>query len=686
MSDDEEFQRLLEMKQAILAQLKDGVVSEISESENSSSSDIEDDTPENSTDIKDSPQIIHELDEETYQQSIYAETTENVSPELAENSESVHVKNEIDSTDDDEMDSNSDISDVREREIGMDIDEMLEKPLDNEENGEAPNIKKRRVLEFRGTDHFDVLPDGWVEITHSSGLPVYLHRTSRVCTFGRPYFIGPGSSRHHHVPESAIPCYFQKKVLKQVEEQEKKELSNENGAAAANSNGSCPFGNENNVLNKLQAPSIKVQTSEDFKNSQLDPDALYEYAKGAFRFKTITYRRFTKWPEARYFYKNQKRLNIDRANFLGDTKRPGLPNNFQLITVPVLDNTSKPQQKNFYLNPVGKTSVNVLHEYVQKVLKSTVNYEYTDTRSCATPYKCIAKLNNPTQASARLLFEKSSIKEKLMLLQDRDRQEKSKAEGEIAEEEEVILGEGCGSSKKCAKLNAARDALKILIPTIEFNDDGFAVCQKSGDDDNADDVADIFRLLPIEDSRIPDLCSRAGQPMPFLILSECLKRNNTLGDTNISMETKRIKHQRHEFIMVVGKHEVKVVCTNKRDGKQKAAQAMLKKLHPNYDSWGSILQLYGYKAQQKHKEAIKSKKSVIQLQTAQKQADESLSNSLEPNTIILDKLRSEMHQLVQSSGVRPEDLDFKSQSVAEEAQHNQGSSNCPELEFIPLDL
>lgn len=56
------------------------------------------------------------------------------------------------------------------------------------------------------------------------------------------------------------------------------------------------------------------------------------------------------------------------------------------------------------------------------------------------------------------------------------------------------------------------------------------------------------------------------------------------------METKRIKHQRHEFIMTVGKHEVKVICTNKREGKQKAAQAMLKKLHPNvgyvsYTQW-----------------------------------------------------------------------------------------------------
>lgn len=35
-------------------------------------------------------------------------------------------------------------------------------------------LRFKKVLEYRGMDHFDVLPDGWVETTHSSGLPVYL--------------------------------------------------------------------------------------------------------------------------------------------------------------------------------------------------------------------------------------------------------------------------------------------------------------------------------------------------------------------------------------------------------------------------------------------------------------------------------------------------------------------------------
>lgn len=55
-------------------------------------------------------------------------------------------------------------------------------------------------------DIFDVLPEDWVVVTHNCGLPVYLHRKTRVCTWARPYFLGTGSARKHEVPQSAIPC------------------------------------------------------------------------------------------------------------------------------------------------------------------------------------------------------------------------------------------------------------------------------------------------------------------------------------------------------------------------------------------------------------------------------------------------------------------------------------------------
>nr|4E5R_A Chain A, MGC78846 protein [Xenopus laevis] len=50
------------------------------------------------------------------------------------------------------------------------------------------------------------LPDGWIMTFHNSGLPVYLHRETRVVTWSRPYFLGTGSIRKHDPPISSIPC------------------------------------------------------------------------------------------------------------------------------------------------------------------------------------------------------------------------------------------------------------------------------------------------------------------------------------------------------------------------------------------------------------------------------------------------------------------------------------------------
>lgn len=44
-------------------------------------------------------------------------------------------------------------------------------------------------------NHFEVLPEGWVQVTHNSGMPLYLHRKTRVICTSRPYFLGTGSAR-----------------------------------------------------------------------------------------------------------------------------------------------------------------------------------------------------------------------------------------------------------------------------------------------------------------------------------------------------------------------------------------------------------------------------------------------------------------------------------------------------------
>lgn len=56
---------------------------------------------------------------------------------------------------------------------------------------------------------------------------------------------------------------------------------------------------------------------------------------------------------------------------------------------------------------------------------------------------------------------------------------------------------------------------------------------------------------------------------------------------------KLLKHQKNEYKMKVSNHEATVICKNKREGKQRAAQAILQQLHPHLNSWGALLKLYG---------------------------------------------------------------------------------------------
>lgn len=51
------------------------------------------------------------------------------------------------------------------------------------------------IVTEKGKNHFEVLPEGWLAVTHNSGLPIYMHKASRVCSVSRPYFLGPGSLR-----------------------------------------------------------------------------------------------------------------------------------------------------------------------------------------------------------------------------------------------------------------------------------------------------------------------------------------------------------------------------------------------------------------------------------------------------------------------------------------------------------
>ncbi|KAI4477837.1 PREDICTED: microprocessor complex subunit DGCR8 isoform X1 [Polistes canadensis] len=507
-------------------------------------------------------------------------------------------------------DMDSDTNESMDSEVpDEEIEAMLEEGLPEEFKGKRKDKKdsmpyeekEKLVLDEIGHNHFDVLPEGWVQVTHNSGMPLYLHKQSRVCTLAKPYFLGPGSVRKHEVPVSAIPCLQYRRALHEEEEEKKKEKDREPSAEV------CSL------------PSAKIETIQENRAAHsLDSEQLRNYCQSLFRFKAIKVMRFQSWSARRKFTKNKKHRK--------QLERPTLPDGTKLITFPVTssgmtgnsgnitgeDSGAQRPSKHWIMNPSGKSYVCILHEYVQHALKKQPTYKFKELENAATPYSAVVCIND------------------------------------------MEYGSGFGSSKKQAKANAARKTLEILIPQMRDKISGENGDNGSGNSSrtikasrgNSDADLSFFDEITITDPRVAEFCAKTTEPSPHAILITCLQRNYGLGDMHINYSVNTLKHQRNEFTMRVGKHEATVVCRNKKDGKQRAAQAILKLMHPHIQSWGSLLRLYGSRSVKSFKEKKQLEQEITLLQ------GKAAVN--QPNHAILGKLRHEMRKIAeQHKAIQP---------------------------------
>ncbi|XP_071743954.1 uncharacterized protein pasha isoform X2 [Lepeophtheirus salmonis] len=533
---------------------------------------------------------------------------------LGDTEQSVHETVSDDDFDEEELDAlvNGDVT-VRKQE------EQEEPTIAHEE-------RIKIILDDRSKKNFfEVLPDGWIQVTHSSGMPIYLHRPSRVVSLSKPYFLGKGSVKHHAIPVSSIPCLSYKRGLEE-EAEAKKRLEAELNDPDKLKNG-CPI-----------FPKARVQSIEEFAVSEsLNSEQFREFCKGRFIFKELRIKKFNNWTDRRKFQKQVVKKSLKAAidktkqslandSSLKDIKnsgipeiksetnntnpnkeRPTLPEGTKVLSVPMIelepldgnsDNASalnqkvvKKSRKEWIINPVGKSMVCILHEYIQQCLKTQPTYRFEEMESSATPYSATVIING------------------------------------------MEYGRGFGTSKKIAKSEAARITIGILIPEIKNS-----IPSKSQEGEvDAPDLS-FFDDIRIEDPRVNELCSRTSEPSPYTILLNCLQRNYGLGDLNITTELKPLRNKKNEFTMRVDKREVKVVCKNKRDGKQLASQKLLQLLHPHVKSWGSLLSLYGNRAARIQKVKKAKESEVTELQSRS-------SADAAPSIAILEKLRKEMLNL-----------------------------------------
>ncbi|KAM7391712.1 hypothetical protein PAMP_022379 [Pampus punctatissimus] len=488
-------------------------------------------------------------------------------------------------------------------------------PSDGEGGVQPMMTKIKTVLKSRGRPPTEPLPDGWIMTFHNSGIPVYLHRETRVVTWSRPYFLGTGSIRKHDPPTSSIPCLHYKKM----KEREERELNGEvipnaeespvklseeaNGDekvgksdTTAEEEGDTPASGladggldcEGAIYNSQQSKESQLCDTakgalgqvkakvEVCKDESIELEDFRLYLEKCFDFEQVTVKKFRTWAERRQFNRDMKRKQAE-------SERPILPANQKLITLSVQD---APTKKEFVINPNGKSEVCILHEYMQRVLKVRPVYNFFECENPSEPFGASVIIDG------------------------------------------VTYGTGTASSKKLAKNKAARATLEILIPDF--------VKQTSEEKPVEGDELEYFNHISIEDSRVYELTNKAGLLSPYQILHECLKRNHGMGDTSIKFEVIPGKNQKSEYVMTCGKHTVRGWCKNKRVGKQLASQKILQMLHPHVKNWGSLLRMYGRESNKMVKKES-SDKSVIELQQYAKKN--------KPNLHILNKLQEEMRKL-----------------------------------------
>ena len=136
---------------------------------------------------------------------------------------------------------------------------VVDKTSDTSQTSAQPKIYHRwTVKDYSKDKHKHTLPDGWCEVFHTSGYPLYFHKQTRVVTLSRPYFLGSVSVRHHLIPVVSIPCLYMKRL--QDEQNENEESSSSTAPSK------CPFKTaeeENLTLSSSSSSNRKRKRSED---------------------------------------------------------------------------------------------------------------------------------------------------------------------------------------------------------------------------------------------------------------------------------------------------------------------------------------------------------------------------------------------------------------------------------------
>ncbi|CBY32268.1 unnamed protein product [Oikopleura dioica] len=506
-------------------------------------------------------------------------------------------------------------SQSKKTENDKDRDSENEAKEDEMENIEYEYYTKSIVRHKNGTwvDSKDPIPDGWTVINHHSGFPLYLHKESRVATWARPYYIGTSNAKSHKgtVPLSAIPCLAYSKRSKPKETNPVEENDDSTNVTIT---GETQQIEENKEENFVQAKIIHTE------NEHLDNQQIKEYVEKRFEYEEFQGKR----------YKNQEAYNLsivrrrqereeNRRNHREENKRRRKQaraeensderddQDLPTLVKTCIEFKSREQKgrpsKNHTIYLQGKTTVTILHEYCNRALKAQPIYE--DVRDDLI----------------------SSDRQKYII----------KIDGKE-------YGSGEGANRTIAKNIAALETLKLLIPDFQ-PDDKFMLTGRAEQDYG------YFNHLSITDNRLHQLCGQAGLPAPYQFLKDIIHKIHGPSGAEEKLNISSNTPNNTTFHYTLGNDVVEGRARSKKNAKHIAAQAMLAKLHPEFKTWGDLLQNYS---------DLRSIDPKLDQRTNQndKNDDEEQITTLfkeknkGPNVALLSKLREMMQKVAKENETR----------------------------------
>nr|XP_026489005.1 microprocessor complex subunit DGCR8-like [Vanessa tameamea] len=195
-----------------------------------------------------------------------------VTPEELEKLKEFKVLDEVKSNDGDSNADDSDTSEGKSEELPEEeIEKMLDENLPEDFKGtrkpkDKPYVTRTKIfLEEKGINQFEILPLDWMMVRHYSGMPLYMHRPTRVCTLSKPYFLGKGNTRRHDIPISAIPCLAYRRALE--EEEKQKEIDRRVEEQIKNKTWAREVENAESEIKAVDPPNDREVTKESTATS-----------------------------------------------------------------------------------------------------------------------------------------------------------------------------------------------------------------------------------------------------------------------------------------------------------------------------------------------------------------------------------------------------------------------------------